>query len=156
MARYAAGIVTADSIAAVDAVGAELWNPHSTISLYVAQVSYFTAQATNAHSAVLLRSTAKGTFATTVTPDIDNHFDRRFAPISGALLYTSFSVEPTIQLPHIRQTGCAYATHGSGFSWEFEDGLEVPAGTGLCIAAIYDPTDLISLPVGDATFMWDE
>jgi hypothetical protein len=152
MARYSAGGRSADTLATIDHCAAELWNPHASISLFVVEIQVVQIPATASNHA-LIRSSAKGTAGSTVTPDIDNHYARRYAPISLTTLeLAAFSAQPTLQGPYMARANTPAAA-ASGFVWSFHDEpVEVPAGTGLCIVT---PVAVI-LQDSDFTFVWDE
>jgi|SRR3990167_847758 len=143
--RSAATAATADQ-------GSHLWNPHASVSLYVREVWVFKTVATVDNQQLIRTTTIGTTPGTTVTPDIDNHFARRFAPISGATLYLStFATYPIVAGPALMRANLPAAI-GSGFIWVFSGPIEVPAGTGLAVAT---PVSVILQPA-DITFVWDE
>lgn len=143
--RSAATAATADQ-------GSHLWNPHASISLFVKEVHAFKTVAT-ADNMALIRTTTIGTTpGTAVTPDIDNHFPRRFAPISLAVLYlATFATYPVVAGPYLMRAPMPAAI-GAGVMWIFPEPIEVPAGTGL---AVVTPVATILQPE-DLTFVWDE
>jgi hypothetical protein len=148
--RYYVAGRTAATAATADNVGAELWNPHGTKSMYVNEVWWFQTTAAVGNQG-LVRSSAKGTSTLTVTPDADNATDRRAVPPSGGTLELTFSAQPTLATPYLARANTAAAI-GAGFIWVFPMPIEIPAGTGLCIA-----TPLaVALGISDVTFVFEE
>ena len=113
--RYYVAGRTAATAATIDNVGAELWNPHGTKSVYVNEVWWFQTTAAVGNQG-LVRTSAKGTSTLTVTPDADNATDRRAVPPSGATLELTFSAQPTLATPYLARTNTAAAI-GLGFIW---------------------------------------
>lgn len=153
MAQFSVGGRTAASAATANHVGAQFWNPSSSRSVYVTAVSWFQTVATVSNPAIQ-RSSARGaTPTTTVTPDIDNNWDRDVAPASAAVLeLATFSSQPTLAGPDLFKANLPAAI-GSGFLVPFTGrGIKVPAGTGLCV---YTPVAVILQPA-DCTFFWEE
>lgn len=152
-AHYGVGGRSAATAATADHCAAVLWNPHATKPIYVTQVELFKTVATADHHQLIRTSTRGTTPGSTVTPDIDNHFDRTLAPTSGALLdLAAWSAQPTVQGPPIKRANLGAAV-GAGFMWVFGgSGLIVPAGTGLAIGT---PVATILQP-SDVNFEWDE
>ena len=152
MSRFSVAGRSAASGANIDDVGVHLWNPHATISIYVREVWGFKTVATVDNQALVRTTTIGTTPGTTVTPDLDNHFARRYAPISGATMYLQgFATEPVVAGPYMMRTNLPAAI-GAGFIWVFSEPLEVPAGTGL---AVVTPVAVILQPA-DYTYVWDE
>lgn len=154
MIRYSVGgRMNAATTAATDDVAFQLWNPSTAKAIYAQEVHFFKSAAT-ADGQKLIRSSARGaTPGATLTPDIDNDYNRAVAPVSAAVLETSnFATEPTLAGPAIAQTNLPAAI-GAGFIWVFGgDGIAVPQSTGLCVAS---PTAVI-IQIADGTFVWDE
>jgi len=154
MSQYSVGgrgVVTA---ATANLVGAELWNPHASISLYVTAV-WVAQTAGTVNNPYLKRSSARGaTPNNTVTPTIENDWDRLQAPPSGALLdMGTFGTAPTLVGTPLAAAN-APAAAGSGYMLPFVPGrgIRVPAGMGLCV---YTPVAVALQPM-DVTFFWDE
>jgi len=120
------------------------------MDLTVDEVHFFITAGTVTNPG-LVRITTRGTATVTVTPDIDNHDERLLAPITGALLDTTYSAQPTIAGPYLHRLNLPAAI-GAGFMWVFPSGIRVPAGTGLAIAT---PVAVI-LGAGDVTVVWHE
>jgi hypothetical protein len=152
MAEFAvAGRTGGATAATADNVGAELWNPHGTRSLYVKQIIVFLTAASACNLGVA-RSSAKGTSTSTVTPDADSAYNRRAVPATGCTLELDFSAEPTLATPYLQRATLA-AIVGGGMVFAFGGlGLEVPAGTGIVVAT---PV-AVALPVVDVTFIGDD
>ena len=154
MIRYSVGgRMNAATTAATDDVAFQLWNPSTTKTIYCQEVHYAKTAAT-ADGEKLIRSSARGaTPGATLTPDIDNDYNRAIAPVSACVLETAnFATEPTLQGPALAQTNLPAAI-GAGFLWVFGgDGIAIPQSTGLCVAS---PTAVI-IQIADGTFVWEE
>ncbi len=152
MALYSAGGRMGGATAATDeSVGAALWNPAANKRIYVLEVAWAKTAATVDNPA-LQRSSTRGTQTVTVTPDIDNAWERDIAPPSGALLDLDFSAEPTLQGPHLKAWNLPAAI-GSGFIFSFPSpGICIPPGTGLAVVTHV----AVILQVADCTFTWQE
>ena len=128
--RYSVGGRGGPTAASVHFVGA-LWNPHATKSIFLVIASSSKTvgtQALNMH-----RISARGTPGSTVTPDIDNDLDGLLAPISGAVLdLAPYSVQPTRVDPAVGSFMPSQSNPGATEeSWFGEEGLRIPAGTGV-------------------------
>ena len=149
-ARYSCAVLSIDTAAAIDDCGANLWNPHASISIFVVEVHIFKVGAT-VDNPGLVRTSARGTQTATVTPDIDNHYANRYAPISGAVIDTDWSALPTVAGPYLMRAHLPAAA-GAGLIWVFSQPIEIPAGKGLAVAT---PIATI-LQDANITFVWDE
>ena len=143
------GLATA---ATINHVLAQLWNPSSTVPIFVTGVGLASTAAT-AGNYKLQRSSARGTVPTsTVTPTIVSDFERKIAPPSGAVLeLATFTTQPTLDgVPNFQWP--TPAAIGAGFMSPFETkdipGIKILPGAGLCIANL---TAAIN-PVSDITF----
>lgn len=151
MARYAVAGRSAATAATADNFGAALWNPHASRSLYVVEIHWFKTVATR-DDVEIARITARGTATVTVTPDVDNDYARIVAPVTGALLDTTYSAQPTIAGPAMYRNVLPAAI-GAGFIYAFGGpGIEIPFGTGLGIGT---PVATILQPA-DVTFIFDD
>jgi hypothetical protein len=134
-----------------EAVGCALWNPHSTVRMKVVEIAYSKTAATVDNPAIQQSST-RGTQTVTVTPDIDNSWERDLSPPSGALLDLDYSADPTLQGPHLKVWNLPAAI-GSGFIFSFPaPGIIIPPGTGLAITTHV----AVALQIADVTFTWVE
>lgn len=144
------GLATA---ATANHVLAQLWNPDATRSLWVVEIHIQkTAATVDNHS--IQRSTGRGATPTsTVTPDLDNDFEREITPDTGAVLeLATFGTQPTLATPPAYQ-GNLPAAIGAATQYVFAgQGLKVPFGTGLCIAT---PVAVVA-QVADVTFVFWE
>lgn len=125
----------------VNDVHAQLWNPHSVRSLWVLEVETTRVDLVSGVPVLrLVRSSARGSGpGATVTPDLDNDFERGITPGTGAVLeVANFTTEPTLTGAPFGQSMMTAATAGlqAGpmYQWGFPAGLRVPPGTGLCVA----------------------
>lgn len=154
MALYAVAGRTTATAATVDNVGAALWNPHSTKRIWVVKISWLKVTATADHQKIV-RISARGTASTTVTPDIDNAYERDIIPPSGALLDVAYSGQPTLQGPELHRWNLPAAV-GSGFSEAFPGaGICIPPGTGLAVAVPEIGAE-VALLAADITVHWQE
>lgn len=131
---------------------AQLWNPSTTIPIFVTEVHFVQTIAT-VSNLVIQRSSARGATPTaTVTPDIDNDYDHGLAPPSASVLeLATFSTQPTLATPPLKAWYLPAAI-GSGLMWVFPHPIKVKPGAGLCIAT---PVSVVLQP-GDVVFDWDE
>jgi hypothetical protein len=153
MADYSVGGRNVATAATANHVGAQFWNPSTTRGVWVTAVSWFQTVATVSNPAIS-RSSARGATPTsTVTPDIDNNWDRSVAPPSACVLEMStFGTQPTLAGPDLFKTNLPAAI-GSGFIIPFTGrGVFVPSATGL---VVYTPVAVILQPA-DVTFFWSE
>jgi hypothetical protein len=131
---------------------AGLWNPHTTQSILVVQISVNNlSTASGTRFVALSRVTTRGTPASTVTPDIYSHHIQGVAPPSGALLdLGTYTVEPTQETPYDFGLGWPPVI-SAGAVFPIPGGIIVPPERGL---------GLIQLPastfVGEVTFSWLE
>src|SRR5207344_2116134 len=95
--QYVAGGRTVATAATINHVAAQLWNPSTTMPIYVKQFWVVTTSATVSNLAIN-RSTNKGaTPTTTVTPDIDNDIENYVAPVTASILeLATFTTQPTL------------------------------------------------------------
>ena len=127
---------------------AALWNPSTTKQIYLASISIEDDHATISNRPGPVRTSTRGTPGSTITPDIDNDYNRAVAPQSGALLdLADFTVAPTLQPPRLMRY--TITATGGGVLIDF-DRLAIPPGTGLAIEAT------ANLGSGFYTFEWDE
>jgi hypothetical protein len=153
MRGFSIGGRTVATAATANHAAAELWNPSATKGIYVTQIAWSKTVAT-ADNIGIVRSSARGTARSTVTPAQQNDADYQAAPPSGAVLDLSvFSVQPTL----ISATAFMFrwnlpAAIGSGFILPLPDPIFVPAGTGLVILT---PAAVILQPA-DVTYFWRE
>lgn len=144
MAVYSARGFTAETGTTDPMPVFQLWNPDSTEGITVLEFGLFIANnilnTAQGQEPTILRSTARGTAGSTVTPDADNAWDNLVAPPSGALLdLANFSGNPTRSGPEmIAWNLCGSATGGTaglGFIWSHPTGIWVPPGQGLLLEA---------------------
>lgn len=125
------------------------WNNHATADLYVVTLAIH--KFSGRTDCTIRRATARGTPASTVTPDIDNDYLKLAAPLAGVLDLGSYSVQPTVDPSFVYRYGEAGAGAGAGLELVFGDGIRIPAGEGLTVrqvAAVGSARDL--------TFTWDD
>jgi len=145
---------TAATSGATNDVACALWNPHGSLPLAVRQI-FITATTAGAPGINVRRITARGTASTTVTPNLDNSYDRRDAPATGALLDLAYSVQPTIVDSGV-STSCMASDMvgeiGTGIMFPFPFPITVPAGTGLALIS----TGTTVIPVSDVYFEFED
>lgn len=135
-----------------ESVGAAFWNPHSTARVWVQTVTWIKQGSAVVDNPAIIRSSTRGTQTVTVTPDIDNSYERDIASPTGMVLDLDFSAEPTLQGPHFR-TWHLPAAVASGFEWGFSaPGLCIPPGTGLAV----NTHTAVILQVADCSVEWME
>lgn len=142
-----------DTAATANHVGAQLWNPDATRSLWVAEIHIQKVGATVDNQGIQ-RSSARGATPTlTVTPDLDNDYEREITPDTGAVLeLATFATQPTLAGPDMVR-GNLPATTGAAVQYVFPGrGIKVLPGTGLCV---FTPVAVI-LQDSDYTFLFWE
>lgn len=153
MRSYMAGNRTTATAATANVAGAALWNPSTVKSLFVTAISWSKLAAV-VDNLGLVRISARGTPALTVTAVAQNDVDADATPPSGALLDAgAYSVQPTL----VSATAYMFrwnlpATIGAGFMLPFPRCIRIPAGQGLCLVT---PPAVILQPA-DVSFFWDE
>lgn len=128
--RYSAGAQRAGATASDQSLG-HIWNPHGAKSIFVVEAWLWTTDTNADWGASLSRVTTSGTGD--MTPGIDNHYDRQFAPVSGALIQ-NLTGGASFAGPDLATTGSrqnAGTIQGVGVHAVFNEPIEVPAGTGL-------------------------
>lgn len=136
-----------------DQAGAQLYNVSSTKVMAIKEVWLFKTVAT-ADSHELIRTTSRGiTPGATITPDIDNDWERLVAPPSTAEITTSaYATYPTASGPPLARTNLPAAI-GSGFVFLFgREGIKVVGGEGLAVAI----PATTAMQISDVTYVWDE
>jgi hypothetical protein len=149
--RVEVGGRSAATAATAGHAAVQLWNASATRRIEVEEIHIALTTAGVANLA-LRRSTVRGTAGSTVTPDLDNSYQRDSAPPSGMLLdLAAFTVQPTLDASDIRRWNLPGAI-GAGLIWVFSVPIIVPPGTGLVICT---PTAVI-FPASDFTFVVDD
>jgi len=151
--RYSAGGRTAATTATTGDAIATLWNPSTTKPIWLISYQYVTIDAVNSGRHSYQRITTRGTPGSTITPDIDNDWEKYAAPASGALIdLAAFSVQPTLATPF---TARWHVPTGTGempvFFYPIRP-VKIPPGTGF---AATNPQASIA-GAGDVTFEWME
>lgn len=152
MGLYSVGGRSLATAVTANHCGCQLWNPSTTKGIYVTALSWFKTVAT-VDNPSLQRSSAKGATPTsTVTPDIDNAWDRDVIPPSGTILeLATFTTQPTLAGPDLFKANLPAAV-GSGFLVPFAGrGIFVPSATGLVVM-----NNGVVLQPADVTFFWEE
>lgn len=131
---------------------AQLWNPSSTVPVYVTGFSYAVTAAAVGNLAIQ-RSSARGATPTsTVTPTIASDYERKIIPPSVAVLeLATFGTQPTLDgVPLFKWNNPAAIGSGAIVPFETKDipGIKILPGAGLCIAT---PVAVVH-PVADVTF----
>lgn len=136
MRRYSIGNATAAASDAGESVTA-LWNPSSTISVFVTNVEIVVTTAVTGGTRIdLERLTAIGTAGATTTPDADSDYKGQGAPPSGAThRKANWSADTTKATPPLLSAHIGNPV-GSSVNWWFPVPIEVPPGTGLGVSAV--------------------
>lgn len=153
MRHFAVGGRSVATAATADHVAGQLWNPDSVRSLWVVEI-HMQKQSATADGHQITRSSARGATPTlTVTPDVDNDFEREVTPDTAAVLeLATFGTQPTLAGPALYR-GNLPAAVGAAAQYVFPgSGIKVPPGTGLCVAT---PTAL-ALIATDITIVFYE
>lgn len=144
---------TAATTATLDHTVAQLWNPHTTSRIAVLEFGLCcTAGPAAGASIYLRRTTSTGTAGSTVTPAIQQGFQRDCVPQSGCLLYlAAFTVQPGFETYGFM--GWVFANvAASGLIYPIPRGIEIPPGTGLAIVT----AAAIAIPISEVWFQWEE
>lgn len=144
---------TAATTAAAGLAVAALWNPHATSRISVVEFGLCCTVAPAAGASILLqRLSARGTPGSTITPAIQQGFQRDCTPQSGALLDLAiWTGVPTIEAAGFMGWVFA-AVAASGIIYPIPRGIELPPGTGLCIVT----AAAILIPASEVWFQWEE
>jgi hypothetical protein len=153
MAIYTVSGITVATAATAEHAVAELWNPHSTKSIFIRAIELGITAATAANPGIR-RSSAKGTAGSTVTVAREHDMDYGAAPDTGTTLELSaFSVQPTL-IGTSSATSSLFrwpfaAAIGAGFMQRWSDpGMTVPPGAGVCVVT----STAIAFPISFVTF----
>lgn len=150
MGYYSVGGRSVATAATDEIPAANFWNPATNKRLWVVEISVSKTVATIDNPAIQRTSTI-GTAGSTVTPDIDNAYERDFAPPSGCVLDLDWSAIPTVALPHLKRMHMANnegMAEDMVFRWP---GICVPPGTGLQTVSTTG-----GIAAADHTFVWYE
>jgi len=132
---------------------AQLWNPHGTHRIQVVQIAIFCVTDPATLSWRVRRSTARGTAGSTVTPDIDNHFEQAIAPASGALLdLAAFGTQPTLDASELGPGVAVGTDPGAGICYAVPCNFIIPPGTGIALVKV----DAVAFPASEVFFAWLE
>ncbi len=132
----------------------QVWNPSTTRTIELLEVSLVATTAPGAGAGFLTRrSTARGTAGSTVTPTAEHHARREAVPDSGFLLdLAAFSAQPTLAAGDLAPAWVYAAVAASGIVYPLPRGIEIPPGTGLCLvnrAAIAFPISEVGIIVSE-------
>ena len=117
---------------------AALWNPSSTERIKLIEFALVKPNITNSLRWRIIPITARGTPASTVTPDEDNDWEGAKVPPSGALFDIGpYSVQPTVAGSGLQSTIISgTTTPGAGFSFRVDDPSQpiwIPPGCGIAM-----------------------
>lgn len=153
MPTYAVDGRTAVTVNTAGHAIAQFWNAHTTKRIKVTEIGIFkTTVGTAADAIQLRRSTARGTAGSTVTPAIQQAYERDVAPPSGPLLdLAAFSAQPTLEAAGFRRWVAA-AVAASGVVFPIPREIVIPPAAGLVIVQ----TAATIWPVSDIYVEWCE
>ena len=129
---------------------AQFWNPHATARIWVVGIDLCALTGAALSSLTLQRSTARGATPTaTVTPDLDNAFERDNANAAGMVLdLATFGTQPTLDASVLWRWSLP-AAPGAGFMKPWgRPGLAIPPLSGICLANFGGAL----FPASDVTF----
>jgi hypothetical protein len=153
LSRYGVGGRSGLTAATIDFVIGALWNPHASKAITIRLMTV--SKLAGPTGQRVRRVTVRGTPASTVTPGIENDFERLAAPASGTVLdLGDYSVQPTLMPPDMWRGMPSVATAVPGAIEEIyfgDRGLRLPATTGLA----WSQTAATSSQF-DISFVWDE
>jgi len=112
------------------------WHPAGAHRVRILEMGCGRGAITNQRGPVVLRSSARGTPGSTVTPDADNAWNNQVVPPSGALLdLAAYTVQPTLASPPLQGHVVSIVTGSIGVMnvFIFPDGLTVPPGSGVVL-----------------------
>jgi hypothetical protein len=125
------GLTTATAATANNAIW-QVWNPHATRSAIIREISFaFPAAPAAGAGFITRRTTARGTASATVTPTIVHHDARLYAPLTGFLVDTGFTVQPTLDAGELSPSWVFAAVAGSGLIYPIPQGIVVPPLAGV-------------------------
>ena len=151
--RYAVAGRSANTAATIDQSAGHLWNPSTSRGIFVREVHVVQVNATASNLGLIRTTTIGTTPGTTVTPDVDNAFNRQAAPPSASVLYlATFATYPVVAGPYMYRTNTPAAGGVSSLWIMGDEPIFVPAGTGLAVAT---PVAVI-LQSSDISYVWDE
>lgn len=147
---------SAATSAAADQSICNLWNPDATRSIWALEFSYGDLSNSSALDPVrFCRTTTLGNNpTTTVTPDLDNDFEREIAPITATTLrLSSFTTQPILVTPELFRLSFPITGAPHSLTWVFQrGGIRIPPGTGLALAT----TGAVAKAGADITFRFVE
>jgi hypothetical protein len=147
---------SAATAATLNHVAGQLWNPSTTVPIWVRELHVVVTTAAAANIG-LQRSTARGaTPGSTVTPDIDSDIENALSPPSASVLeLATFGTQPTLATPAF-ENWYLPAVAGGGVMFVFGErgrgAVKVKPGNGLCVYT----TQAAIFPASDVTFVWEE
>lgn len=154
MKRFSIAGRTSISAATINTPVVGLWNPSTTRPLWLTAIGWAKTVGTVDNFAIL-RTSTRGTPASTLTPVQANDEDNEAAPITGALLdLGAYSVAPTLVSATVYPFRWNLpATVGAGFILPMQgDGMKIGPASGLVILT---PV-AVALQPADVTFFWSE
>lgn len=134
-----------------------LWNPHADQIVKVRRIVVCMDSGSANFVGNFARSSARGTPASTITPDISNDSRRAVAPPSGVLLDLGvYTVQPTIDAGDLGiilapSSDNAAGARGEILMQDLGGGLYIPPGTGLCFVSRTS-----GAPTFELGFTWSE
>ncbi len=147
---------TAATAATAGNAACALWNPHSTLTIVVYELTLFaTTVPASGSTVVVQRITARGTQTTSVTAAISNDTDNGAASTAGAALDLAYSAQPTTQSTAVTNSMWGFmlpSVIGSGFVQPFPEGIRIGPGQGLAVLA----GAAVIVPVCEVAFAFDE
>ena len=133
-----------------------LWNPVAPARpIYVRQMRNWVdnPSSSTTRELALARTTTRGTPGFTITPTINNNYERMIAPPSGALAdFALYTVNPTVDASNMDRMVYRGVT-GNGWAWAYMGApIVIPPGTGLAVIQV----SAAALDITDWTWVWDE
>lgn len=142
--------------AAADQCICNLWNPDATRSIWVHEFAFGGLTNNSALDPLrFCRTTTLGNNpTTTVTPDLDNDFEREISPITAVTLRLSgFTTQPVLAVPELYRLSFPITGAPHALTWVFpRGGIRIPPGTGLALAT----TGAVAQSGCDITFRFVE
>lgn len=154
---FSVGGRSTNTAAAANECLCNLWNDHTSRSLWVAEFSYSSTADATTDPLRFCRTTTTGNVpSVTINPDADNDYARESVPNGGAataVLYLgNFDTEPVLQTPELYRLNFPTTGVRHTMTWVFPRTIKVPPLTGLALAT----TGAIGKQAADITFRFED
>lgn len=147
---------SAETAVTADHCVVQLWNPSAVRKIRLLEFgAHLNTALGTVSSAILRRTSARGTPGSTVTPDINNAWDHDIAPPSGALMdLSAFSVQPTLIVSDMWALRASAATGSAAWGWVWSNPAGIWVNPGNGIAFIKDSA--AAWRISEVYVVWEE